>query len=102
MVSSKFWYADYRFRFEAVRSSGARVTYETTIRDSTELEASAKLRAMLGEQGRYEITYLGIRQVPISEWPLLHKLACGLDKKPIFASPPPAGTKPQRQTLLSP
>lgn len=91
MTAKKIWYADYRYRFEAVRSNGARVTHDTVIRGSSEIETLEKLKEMLGV-GRYDIAFLGFDEVAISEWPLLHKLACGLDKKPVFA-PTAASTR---------
>jgi len=87
MTAEKIWYADYRYRFEAVRSNGARVTYDTVIRGSSEMETLEKLKDMLGDQVRYDITFLGFDEVAISQWPLLHKLAFGLDKKPVFSTP---------------
>jgi hypothetical protein len=81
------WYADYHFRFESVRSNGARITHETAVRGLSEAETVQQLKDLLGP-GRYTTAFLGITEVVMSEWPLISRLGCGLDPKgnPVVAN----------------
>lgn len=85
------WYARYHFRFDALRLSGAIITYRTFIPALSEAGAHAALVQLLGEGERYRIAFEGISDIPMAMWPLHYRLECGLDKNGVPV-PKPAST----------
>ena len=82
------WYGEYHFRYDCSRQDGSRAVNDTKIRAISVGNAEETLRNLLGSR-RYQISFLGMADVPMAEWPAADRVLCGVTKEGEPAATPP-------------
>ena len=93
MPRTQPWYGKYHLRFDTSRRDGSRISNEGVFTALSATAAEATLRELLGP-GRYDVSLLGIEEIPFTQWPAECRLECGIDLRgqPLPAEAPQSGS----------